>query len=81
MISLGGLGRAAESEPTRSVGFRATGRIGIMCDDPMARSQSRQFTWRNVMRVQVFVADKIEGFAARLGTAGQFARTPNNETT
>ncbi len=41
----------------------------------------RQFTWRNVMRVQVSVADKIERFAARLGTAGQFARTPNNETT
>jgi hypothetical protein len=34
----------------------------------------------NVMRVQVSVADKIERFAARLGTAGQFARTPNSET-
>src|SRR5258708_24630941 len=26
----------------------------------------RQFTWRNVMRVQVSVADKFERFAARL---------------
>src|SRR5712671_16705 len=35
-----------------------------------ARSQSRQLTWRNVMRVQVSVADKIERFAAGLAQPG-----------